>query len=173
LTRISVEELVGANIAQARTGRPPDQRMTQAQLGEAIEKYLGRSWSRQAVSLAEQGKRDFTAAELVALAAVLEVPVASLFLPPDDPDREIYLPEHTLTDQDEARLLLALGTENQRLDLFRLHHELARKISAQINGLLELDRRLHEVFNSTRRVTDIMIADVERGTAAQSEEEGR
>jgi len=35
-------------------------------LGEALGRYLGRPWSRQAVHQAERGQRSFTAAELTA-----------------------------------------------------------------------------------------------------------
>jgi transcriptional regulator with XRE-family HTH domain len=46
--------------------------------------YLGRAWSRQAVSTAEAGGREFTAVELMALAVVLDVPISWLFLPRAD-----------------------------------------------------------------------------------------
>jgi len=62
--------------------------MTQAQLGELLEPWLGRAWVKQAVSQAETGRRDFTAAELLALAAVLQVPMGYFFATP--PDAEQY-----------------------------------------------------------------------------------
>ena len=62
--------------------------MTQAQLGELLEPWLGRAWVKQAVSQAEQGRRDFTAAELLALAAVLQQPLGYFFATP--PGAEQY-----------------------------------------------------------------------------------
>lgn len=56
--------------------------MTQAQLGELLEPWLGRAWVKQAVSQAEQGRREFTAAELLALAAVLQQPLGYFFATP-------------------------------------------------------------------------------------------
>jgi transcriptional regulator with XRE-family HTH domain len=59
-----VEEAIGRQIARLRAER----RMSLAELGEALGRYLERPWSRQAVHQAEQGRRSFTAAELAALA---------------------------------------------------------------------------------------------------------
>jgi hypothetical protein len=56
--------------------------MTQAALGEKLGGPLGKPWSRQAVSAAEQGGRAFTAAEIAAFALVFEVPVGRLLTPP-------------------------------------------------------------------------------------------
>jgi transcriptional regulator with XRE-family HTH domain len=48
-------------------------------LGQALGRYLGRPWSRQAVHQAERGQRSFTAAELTALALALDTSVQVLF----------------------------------------------------------------------------------------------
>lgn len=71
------EQAVGEKVAWLRQ----DRQMTQAQLGTALEEYLGKPWSRQTVHAAEKGQRAFTATELVALALALETTVPSLFLP--------------------------------------------------------------------------------------------
>jgi transcriptional regulator with XRE-family HTH domain len=75
---VRIEEVVGQRVAELRapTG------MTQAELGQKLGELLGKPWSRQAVSAAEKGGRAFTAAELLALAYVLEVPVGRLLTPP-------------------------------------------------------------------------------------------
>lgn len=52
--------------------------MTQEGLGQALKPYLGRAWSRQAVSIAETGGRSFVIAELFVLASVLQVPLFKL-----------------------------------------------------------------------------------------------
>ena len=70
-----VEEVVGRQIAQLRAQR----QLSLTDLGEALGRYLGRPWSRQAVHQAERGQRSFTAAELVALALALDTSVPALF----------------------------------------------------------------------------------------------
>jgi transcriptional regulator with XRE-family HTH domain len=87
---VKLEEMIGARIRQARELRG----WSQQQLGDELEPYLGRVWTRQAVSSAEKGGRDFTAAELIAFASVFRADVATLFLP-DAP--EVELPGCTLT----------------------------------------------------------------------------
>lgn len=69
-----VEEVVGWQVRERREARG----VTQEQLGRELEPFLGRPWSRQAVSAAEKGDRSFGAAELVALAAVLHARVGDL-----------------------------------------------------------------------------------------------
>jgi transcriptional regulator with XRE-family HTH domain len=71
-----VETAIGNQIAQLREAR----QMSLTQLGEALGRYLGRPWSRQAVHQAERGRRAFTAAELAALALALDTSVPALFL---------------------------------------------------------------------------------------------
>lgn len=56
--------------------------MSQAEFGQRLAHWLGRPWTRQAVSAAEQGKRAFTAAELFAIAHVLDTRPARLLAPP-------------------------------------------------------------------------------------------
>jgi hypothetical protein len=62
--------LIGSVEQWASTG------MSQSDLGRALAPLLGRPWSRQAVSAAEKGARDFKIAELVAIARVLGTTVA-------------------------------------------------------------------------------------------------
>lgn len=69
------EQAIGETIAWLRK----EQDLSQAQLGEALAAYLGKAWSRQAVHAAEKGQRAFTAAELLALATVLNTSVPFLF----------------------------------------------------------------------------------------------
>ena len=71
---MTIEEAIGTNVKSRREALS----LTQKQLGERLGDHLGRAWSRQAVSSAEQGGRDFRAAELVALAKVLETSVGRL-----------------------------------------------------------------------------------------------
>jgi transcriptional regulator with XRE-family HTH domain len=75
-----VEEAIGRQIAHLRAQR----QLSLADLGEALGRYLGKPWSRQAVHQAERGQRSFTAAELTALALVLDTSIQALFRAEDD-----------------------------------------------------------------------------------------
>lgn len=79
-----VEEIVGARINMLRETMTADDgsRVSQSEFGRRLGLLLGKDWSRQAVWMAESGNRAFTAAELVAIAHVLNVPVGQLFDPP-------------------------------------------------------------------------------------------
>src|ERR1700742_2947995 len=68
---MQVEVAIGQQIARLRASRG----LSLTQLGEAVGRYLGRPWSRQAVHQAEHGRRAFTAAELAALALALDTAV--------------------------------------------------------------------------------------------------
>src|SRR6201994_4122537 len=70
-----VEEVIGRQIARLRAQR----QLSLTDLGQALGRYLGRPWSRQAVHQAERGQRSFTAAELTALALALDTSVQALF----------------------------------------------------------------------------------------------
>lgn len=72
-----IQEVVGERVRERREVLG----LTQQQLGERLAPHLGRTWSRQAVSAAEKGGRDFAAAELVALGLVLDVMPAALLTP--------------------------------------------------------------------------------------------
>lgn len=74
---VRIEHYIGRGISEARTQRG----ITQAELGERLERYTGKAWSRQAVSSAELGNRAFTAADLLALSLALETPVTLLMAP--------------------------------------------------------------------------------------------
>jgi hypothetical protein len=76
---VKLEKMIGAQVAAARDGK-----MTQAELGERVGRYLGKQWSRQTVSAAEKGGRAFTALELLALSTELDVPLSSLLSPVGD-----------------------------------------------------------------------------------------
>ena len=94
-----VEEAIGRQIAHLRAQR----QLSQADLGEALGRYLGKPWSRQAVHQAERGQRSFTAAELTALALVLDTSVQALFRAEDD---HIELPGRSIPPQEYRSILL-------------------------------------------------------------------
>ena len=99
-----VETAIGNQIARLRETR----QMSLTQLGEALGRYLGRPWSRQAVHQAERGRRAFTAAELAALALALDTSVPALFLADAD---QLELPGATISADDYRGILLYAGND--------------------------------------------------------------
>jgi len=100
---VRIEEAVGKQIARFREAR----QMSLTQLGEALAKYLGKPWSRQAVHQAERGRRAFTAAELAALALVLDTSVPALFLAA----APVELPGAAVSAEDYQGILLYAGDD--------------------------------------------------------------
>src|SRR5215813_2020485 len=94
-----VEEAIGGQIARLRA----QHELSLAELGEALGRYLGRPWSRQAVHQAERGQRSFTAAELTALALSLDTSVQALFRAEDD---QIELPGRAISPEEYRGILL-------------------------------------------------------------------
>lgn len=72
---VKIEKIVGQNVAALRARKDWSQPELGKHLGALLE---SKPWSRQAVSNAENGLRAFTAADLVALACVLETSPAAL-----------------------------------------------------------------------------------------------
>lgn len=92
--------MIGLRIRQARL----EHGMSQRQLGLRLGGLLGREWPRQQITSAEAGKRAFTSAELVAIAAALDTPLMVLFAPPPGVQRL----ELTGGSVDVDRVLLGL-----------------------------------------------------------------
>lgn len=115
-----VEEAVGRQLARARAER----RMSLAELGEELGRYLDKPWSRQAVHQAERGRRSFTAAELTALALVLDTSVPALLRAEDDP---IELPGRSVSPEEYRGVLLNRDTD------------------APLDGVEELIVALHDI----------------------------
>lgn len=99
---VKLEEAIGKKLAWLRN----DRGMSQAQLGEALGRYLEKPWSRQAVNAAEQGKRAFTARDMVALALALETSVPSLLLNFQLPDEGVELPSGGTISREDYRKLV-------------------------------------------------------------------
>lgn len=76
----TIEELVGQNLKAVRERKG----LSQAELGRKLKPFLGKAWSRPAVSIAESGGRSFVVAELAALALALETSVLRLLGPTED-----------------------------------------------------------------------------------------
>lgn len=83
---MTVEQAIGDRLRRVRTKAG----LSQADVGSSLTRFLGKSWSRQAVWAAEQGQRAFTAVELYALAQVLDVSPAWLLGPQSGDDQCMY-----------------------------------------------------------------------------------
>jgi transcriptional regulator with XRE-family HTH domain len=99
-----VETAIGSQIARLREAR----QMSLTQLGQAMGRYLGKPWSRQAVHQAERGRRAFTAAELAAVALALDTSIPALFLADSE---QIELPGATVSAEDYRAILLYAGDD--------------------------------------------------------------
>lgn len=130
-----VEAAIGQQIARLRETR----RMSLTELGEAIGRYLGRPWSRQAVHQAERGRRAFTAAELAALALALDTSVPALFLTDAD---QIELPGASVSPEDYRGILLYAGND------------------APLDGVEELLVALHDIGEVLSRPTLARLAKI-------------
>ena len=98
-----VEEVIGRQIARLRAQR----QMPLTDLGQALGRYLGRPWSRQAVHQAERGRRSFTAAELTALALVLDTSIPALLVAEGEP---VELPGAVISSEDYQAILINAAT---------------------------------------------------------------
>ena len=132
-----VEAAIGKQIARLRQAR----QMSLTQLGQAIGRYLGKPWSRQAVHQAERGRRAFTAAELAAVALALDTSVPALFLADSG---QIELPGETVSAEDYRAILLYAGDD------------------APLDGVEELIVALHDIAEVLSRPTLTRLAKIGR-----------
>ena len=132
-----IETAIGKQIARFRETR----QMSLTQLGEAMGKYLGRPWSRQAVHQAERGRRAFTAAEMAALALALDTSVPALFLADSE---QIELPGAAVSAEDYRAILLYSGDD------------------APLDGIEELLVALHDIRQILSRPTLARLAKIEQ-----------
>ena len=132
-----IETAIGKQIARLRETR----QMSLTQLGEAVGRYLGKPWSRQAVHQAERGRRSFTAAEIAALALALDTSVPALFLADAE---QIELPGRAVSAEDYQGILLYAGDE------------------APLDGIEELLVALHDIRQILSRPALARLAKIER-----------
>ena len=123
---MQVEAAIGEQIARLREAR----QMSLTQLGQAMGRYLGKPWSRQAVHQAERGRRAFTAAELAAIALALDTSIPALFLTDSG---QIELPGRAVSAEDYRAILLYAGDD------------------APLDGVEELIVALHDIAEVVSR----------------------
>ena len=137
-----IEEVIGERIREVRDL----QELTQEQFGLRLGELLGRAWSRQAVSSAEQGGRQFTAAELVAIAHVLNTTVPRLLTPPLTA-REIELPSGAKLDREPlTRVVFPKVSAVQAVDHAR----------ESMRMLVEAVASQHTYFDITLKALDVL-----------------
>jgi transcriptional regulator with XRE-family HTH domain len=132
-----VEAAIGEQIARLREAR----QMSLTQLGQAMGRYLGKPWSRQAVHQAERGRRAFTAAELAAIALALDTSIPALFLADSG---QIELPGQAVSAEDYRAILLYAGDDTP------------------LDGVEELIVALHDIAEVVSRPTLARLAKIGR-----------
>ena len=128
---MKVEDVVGTRIRAAREALG----MSQRELGERLAAYLGRSLFAQAVSAMEQGKRDFVAAELLALAAILKKP-PGWFLTTDEPGAVVEFPGGATLNRGQLASLAVLGDAGRQRRRRESERALLQELSEEIGDSL-------------------------------------
>jgi 8-oxo-dGTP diphosphatase len=110
--RVTVEEYVGLRIRKRRE----ELEMSAVEFGSEVGLWLGEPWPRQAVSAAELGKRSLGAAELVAIAHVLQTSPTYLLAPPAGIG-EITMPSGATINRDLLFSLVVVTTPDSDVNL--------------------------------------------------------
>jgi hypothetical protein len=131
--RLTPNQVTAYNLRRARELSD----WTQEEAAERLEPYLGARWSKATFSVAERSAshedriREFTADDIVAFAAVFDLPIEFFFMPPRDVDA-IVVPGATETLSPERLMELATTRQDGRLlelvedriaDTYRLAHQ--------------------------------------------------
>lgn len=143
---MQIEDVIGANIAEAREERG----ITQNDLGQQLGQYLEKDWSRQMVWAAERGKRAFTAVELVAFAHVLEVGVDHL-LTPGVEVRDIEMPSGVSISRSEL-FEATLPSEPVR-EVFHDMQQALADLAGDFSNAQERMGSLSVLIDQARRLT--------------------
>jgi hypothetical protein len=177
------DELVGQRIKEARistmvdaggvyAGEPDNVRsMYQEELGELLQPYLGKKWSKASVSAAETGRRSLKPVELLAFAAVLGRPVGWFFRPTRDADT-VGMPGGEQLNADDlrhvvdgpqpsgpgyvelgGRTVLLHGDERPPIPLGQLLEEFNRR-AEQIVALVEKQQQYARAVEEERRARE-------------------
>lgn len=163
---MTVEELIGRRITAVREALG----IPQADLGQRLGTTLGTTWTRQQVSRAEHGHRAFTAAELIALAYALDVPIADLLTPPEGVT-EVQLPSGDVVGY---RTVPGAGVATRVLGELRRLEETATRRAQIEQQERDLVNRLIARLADTDDLNDAeraAIADAVRGTTNEAIED--
>jgi transcriptional regulator with XRE-family HTH domain len=155
-----IEEVIGQRMKDFRELEG----MSQRELGEGLEPYLGKPWSRQAVSTAETGGRAFTAIELITIAAVLGTSVSRLMtlMPAVG---ELETPGGVvISGRDTAAVVVSRMSPNV------IYSEMQSAITELAQRLAELETEAAQAARSRSMVFDSMQALLDLLDAAQNVE---
>jgi hypothetical protein len=134
-------QVIGENVKALRKPR-----MTAEEFGNRIGEILGKPWPRQMVYLLEQGGRSCTAEDVIAMALVLDVPIADLFIPSMSVDEvqvghQRVRREQLLTQgEKDSDPLREIARHIQVL--LRTHNEVARDLNTQLFVITNIDNAL-------------------------------
>jgi transcriptional regulator with XRE-family HTH domain len=152
---VRIGEVIGERVRTARDGLG----WTQTELGKRIGARLGqRAWSRQIVSAAEQGKRAYTAAELLAFANELDVSISYLLTPPLGVEAVEMAPgvnEHSTT------ILKAVFPRSSRSAADEKFAESGQRFFQHVADLHQLTVQIQGDIEAL--VTDLQVVHAERG----------
>jgi transcriptional regulator with XRE-family HTH domain len=151
---MKIEEVIGRRIREAREY----ENLSQEDVGRAMARYLEKPWPNQQVSVAEDGGRKFTAAELFALCMVLRRPASYLFLP--DPDDIIEVPGSEKRIDDDAFLIQLVGPHDGGI-IVPAVQAIVGPLASELAGMEAVARQARETVEQLGRA----LAEPDQGEA--------
>lgn len=145
---ITIEQLIGKNIKSKRE----QMGLSQAEFGTRVGDLLGTNWQPQTVSAAERGKRQFTAAELMVLAHVLDKSPESLFF---SHDGAVKITEK-LTLNLRAKMMVDRPqlSDEKLLEIFSDVHQVAGELVKMANDAQRTSSAIADVAHLARRLSE-------------------
>jgi hypothetical protein len=143
-------EVIGLNVKALR-----ESRMTAEEFGKQLGEILGKPWPRQMVYSLEKGGRSCTAEDVIAIAMVLDIPIADLFIPSTAVE-EVQVGQRRVPRE---RLLM----QGEKLEDRERLSEVARHVQA-------LRRSFVDVYE-TITAQQLVIANVDRALRGEAPEE--
>lgn len=167
----TADQVVAFNLRRARELR----NWTQDEAAERLEPYLGERWSRVVFSAAERSVsggrvRQFSASQLVAIAATFELPIAFFLMPPVEVEaiapsgaQKALTPEQlielAITRQDDRVQELV---EDRYRDLLQMAHPRATpdiRSDAAMRGLHGAEREAERAEAADLRAVQLALGD--------------
>lgn len=123
---LTIEQVIGANVAHLRR----ESGMTQVELGRALEPFTGSTWSHSNLSLAEKGRRGWSANDVLSVAMVFQVPVWALFTPRPDQAGDLHTAGQAVVTQAEWITRTAAPSAAAPADAEQVNREVERVTEA-------------------------------------------
>jgi transcriptional regulator with XRE-family HTH domain len=140
---VTPAQIVGFRIQQMRKASG----MTQAALGQELKRYLGKGWTKQAVSAAERGLREITIEELFAFAAAFKCSFVNLYAPlPPNVGIDFVSGEQLDSEQSMTMLIGPKRARDAFEQGFRIVGDaLAKDVHEHLDSIEVRLRQLHEL----------------------------